>query len=96
MQRKLIAWLGLYVCVSISGCAMCNNCYDDAYNAYGGAIERQDRFHGRVGSILSDPGMRMPESGADPDAATDADLYPPALLEGPETDQPVSNDPFDK
>ena len=91
MQRKLVAWLGLCMFVSISGCAMCNNCYDDAYNAYGGAIERQDRFHGRVGSVLSDPGMRV-ENGNGPDAATDADLYPPALLEGPDSEEPSADD----
>jgi hypothetical protein len=93
MQRKLMAWLGLCVFVSISGCAMCNNCYDDAYNAYGGAIERQDRFHGRVGSILSDPGMRVSDSSEGPDAATDADLYPPALLEGPESEESSMEEP---
>jgi hypothetical protein len=86
MKRKLGSLLGLCVFVTVSGCAMCDNCYDDAYNAYGGALERQDRFHGRVGSVLSDPLMQAAEPGGLSDQPTEADLYPPGLLEGPVLD----------
>ncbi|MHB8973465.1 MAG: hypothetical protein ACYC3X_09670 [Pirellulaceae bacterium] len=86
MKRKLGSLLGLCVFVSVGGCAMCNNDYDDAYNAYGGGLERQDRYHGRVGSVLSDPMIQAVEPGALSDTPTEADLYPPGLLEGPVLD----------
>ncbi|MCU0959091.1 MAG: hypothetical protein MUF48_03215 [Pirellulaceae bacterium] len=73
-------WLYLLSClcltVALSGCAMCDNAWDDAYNAYGGAVERQDRFDGRVGSVLSDPQMQVIAPGGRSDEPTAADLYP--------------------
>ena len=61
MNRKLRFLLCLGVVAVLNGCAMCDNGWDDAYNGYGGAVERQDRFHGRVGSILSDPTLQVSE-----------------------------------
>ena len=37
------------------GCRICSDCEDIAYPAYGGAWERTQRNHGRVGSVF-DPG----------------------------------------
>lgn len=42
-------------CLMQTGCAMCCGTYDEAYNGYGGLYEREDLFHGRVGSPFSDP-----------------------------------------
>ncbi len=67
--------LGLCLAGSVSGCTMCHTPFDDTYAAYGGVRERQDRMHGRVGSILSDPAMQMAEPGAMNDTATEEDLY---------------------
>lgn len=86
MNRKLRFLLCLGVVAVLNGCAMCDNGWDDAYNGYGGAVERQDRFHGRVGSILSDPTLQMSEPAPMSDAAAEADLYPEGLLEGPAND----------
>jgi hypothetical protein len=84
MKRKLRFLFCLCVVAVLSGCAMCNNCWDDAYNTYGGALDRQDRFHGRVGSVLSDPTLQMAEPGETSEAPTEADLYPDGLTaEGP-------------
>ncbi len=54
---------------------MCYTPYDDDYNAFGGIVERQDRLHGRVGSILSDPSVQYIDSDTTGDSATEADLY---------------------
>jgi hypothetical protein len=76
MNRWLYLLSGLWLAVALSGCAMCDNAWDDAYNAYGGTVERQDRFHGRVGSVLSDPQMQAMAPGGMSDEPTAADLYP--------------------
>lgn len=76
MNRCLNLLFGLSLIIALSGCAMCDNAWDDAYNAYGGTLERQDRFQGRVGSVLSDPQMQVIAPGGMSDAPTAADLYP--------------------
>jgi hypothetical protein len=86
MKRQLRILLCFCVVAVLSGCAMSDNCWDDAYNTYGGAFERQDRFHGRVGSVLSDPMMQAVEPGGMRDTPTQADLYPDGLGEGPSLD----------
>lgn len=78
MNRWRYLLSGLCLMAALSGCAMCDNTWDDAYNAYGGALDRQDRFHGRVGSVLSDPQMQMLPPGGLSDEPTAADLYPDA------------------
>ena len=83
MKRKVRLVIYLCVVALLSGCAMCDNCWDDAYNTYGGAMDRQDRFHGRVGSVLSDPTLQMAEPGGMSEEPTEADLYPEGLSEGP-------------
>lgn len=61
---------------------MCDNSFDDAYNAYGGIAPRHDQFHGRVGSILSDPAVQyLPPDHRDT-APTEADLYHAELQSG--------------
>ncbi len=67
--------LCLGLAISATGCAMCHTEFDDAYSAYGGIRDRQDRFHGRVGSILSDPAMQYAEPGGMSDTPTEEDLY---------------------
>lgn len=86
MKRKFRLLLCLCVVALLSGCAMCNNCWDDAYNTYGGALDRQDRFHGRVGSMLSDPMMQVVDSNEMSNAPAEADLYPEGLTDGPSLD----------
>ena len=81
MKRLLGTLMCLCLATASTGCAMCFTPYDDHYNAFGGIADRQDRVHGRAGSILSDPGVQyIQEEGVD--AATEADLY------HLETDQP--------
>ncbi len=84
MKRLLPTLLSLGLIVSASGCAMCYTPYDDTYSAYGGIRERQDRVHGRVGSILSDPAMQFTEPGGMGESATEADLYYGELEQVPE------------
>jgi hypothetical protein len=81
MKRLFRFFVCLGVIAALSGCAMSDNCWDDAYSAYGGAVERQDRFHGRVGSVLSDPAMQMTEPGALSNGPTESDLYPEGLID---------------
>ncbi len=83
MKRKLRLLLCLCIVALLSGCAMCSNCWDDAYNAYGGAMDRQDRFRGRVGSVLSDPMTQVEIQDAADQSPTEADLYPEEYLDGP-------------
>ena len=56
-------------------CAMCDNSFDDTYNAYGGAVPRHDLRNGRVGSILSDPGFQNLGPDSADTHSTEADLY---------------------
>jgi hypothetical protein len=74
LKRLLAPLLCVCLAVASSGCAMCYTPYDDHYNAFGGVAERQDRVHGRVGSILSDPSFQYSDGGMG-EAATEADLY---------------------
>jgi hypothetical protein len=74
-KRLRSTLLCLALAVSAAGCAMCHTEFDDTYAAYGGIRERQDRMHGRVGSILSDPAMQMAEPGGMSDTPTEEDLY---------------------
>jgi hypothetical protein len=42
------------VLLASMGCTMCPQPHEDyAYGAYGGILERADRFHGRVGSAFA-------------------------------------------
>jgi hypothetical protein len=90
MKRKLRFLLCLGIVAVLSGCAMCENCWDDAYNAYGGALDRQDRFHGRVGSVLSDPMTQVEVQDATGKTPTEADLYPPGLTAGPALEEAIN------
>ncbi len=54
-MRCVLAFWGCLTLLTTMGCAMCASPYDRSYAAYGGRIQRTDRVHGRVGSIL-DPG----------------------------------------
>ncbi len=42
----------LVLAVCLSGCAVCQNCDERTYSAYGGKWQRTDRGHGRVGSLF--------------------------------------------
>lgn len=75
VKRLVAALLSCCLAISATGCAMCYTPYDDAYSAYGGVRERQDLFHGRVGSVLSDPAMQYAEPGGMSDQPTERDLY---------------------
>ena len=86
MSRLVSLLFGLCAAAALGGCAMCDNTWDDAYNAYGGVLDRQQRFQGRVGSVLSDPQMQMLPPGGLSDEPTAADLYPEALLENTQGD----------
>ena len=75
-----------------SGCAICQNCDDESYAAYGGAWERNDRCNGRVGSAFTpEAGTRVlpPEvvwqaaQGRDAAAWAHAWLHGEALPAGP-------------
>jgi hypothetical protein len=47
------------------GCALCTNCGDDDYSAYGGRWERDIANEGRVGSVFATAGYRVE---SDPEA----------------------------
>lgn len=51
----------LVLLFGLSGCAMCSNELDGYYAAYGGKHARENRLHGRVGSII-DPASETTES----------------------------------
>ena len=58
-----------------TGCSMCCGPHDYDCPDFGGKRQRQDRQHGRVGSILSDP--LAPRAGG---ASADSNLLPPPPL----------------
>lgn len=51
-MRCALAVVGCLALLATTGCSMCASPYDCSYAAYGGRIQRVDRVHGRVGSIL--------------------------------------------
>jgi hypothetical protein len=53
---RLIGVVGLLIAACSSGCSLCCTPYDDAYPAYGGKWQREDRYHGRVGSAFEPAG----------------------------------------
>ena len=59
-----------------SGCALCTNCEDENYSAYGGRWEREMVNHGRVGSAF-EPAGHLVDGGdfivGQPTPAVDAD-----------------------
>ena len=69
-MRSALAFWGCCTLLATMGCAMCANPHDCSYAAYGGRIQRVDRVHGRVGSILD------PDAG-DYSAAADASMLVP-------------------
>jgi hypothetical protein len=74
---------------SCLGCAMCQAPDDFAYSAYGGRVQREDMYHGRVGSILGPPAgyVVVPHEQQGPTPAAPAPAQeegaPPAHEEGP-------------
>ena len=56
MLRKLSACLLLSLVASASGCAICCSPFDEAYSGYGGRWQRDDMYHGRVGSAFAPAG----------------------------------------
>jgi hypothetical protein len=72
LGRSLLVGLAIATC---GGCALCDNSFDDAYNAYGGLVPRHDLGHGRVGSVLSDPAFQYLGPDSADTHSTEADLY---------------------
>ena len=65
---------------STSGCLMCCNPMYDAYPAYGGAMQRTDRFHGRVGSAIEPAGVSVVGRGEAPDFIWERNTAPGGQL----------------
>jgi hypothetical protein len=64
--NRIVAAVFGSVLLASMGCTMCPQAPDDyAYAAYGGILDRADRFHGRVGSAFAPaegaPGPMMAE-----------------------------------
>ena len=75
MKNQIAFLIAALFCFLSTGCSMCCGPYDYDYPDFGGKHQRQDRQHGRVGSILSDP--LAPRAGG---ASADSNLLPaPAL-----------------
>jgi hypothetical protein len=49
----------LLIPILFSGCALCTNCEDENYSAFGGRWERDVANHGRVGSAFEEAGHRI-------------------------------------
>ena len=83
-MRCALVVVGGLALLATMGCAMCANPYDCSYAAYGGRIQRANRAHGRVGSILdpsagqlgaADTCMLMPATEDE-----QASVEPPAVV----------------
>lgn len=73
---RTLSLLGLGAVVLFSGCAICASPDDEAYAAYGGVSEREDRCCGRVGSLLTGAGAPLGR------------LSPPVAVPGQQPDAP--------
>ena len=94
MKNQIAFIIAALFCFLSTGCSMCCGPYDYDYPDFGGKHQRQDRQHGRVGSILSDP--LAPRAGG---ASADSNLLPPPTLRSSEPrdldDEPDGDDDFD-
>ena len=79
MKNQIAFLIAALFCFLSTGCSMCCGPYDYDYPNFGGKHQRQDRQHGRVGSILSDP--LAPRVGGAP---ADSNLLPPPPLRSSE------------
>ena len=83
MKNQIPLAIAALVCF-LTGCSICCGPHDYDYPDFGGKHQRQDRRHGRVGSILSDP--LAPRAGG---ASADSNLLAPPPLKSLE---PVEED----
>jgi len=59
MLRMSLALLGTGILAISSGCSLCCAPFDSAFGAYGGVIEREDIYQGRVGSVFEPAGAQV-------------------------------------
>lgn len=106
MKPTLHIAIAVVVAAHAAGCRLCADCDEFAYPTYGGAWQRLDREHGRVGSVFAPAGARSAELvERDQPPAHDelereqGDLYPPLNQEpfefenGGESSQDSAPDP---
>lgn len=87
-MKNLISFvIAALICFSSTGCSICCGPFDYDYPDFGGKHERQDRRHGRVGSIFSDP--LAPRAGG---ASADSNLQAPPPLTSLEPREPDDSD----
>ena len=61
-RQTAFHWLLAMIVLPMTGCAMCAGPFDAQYSAEGGAWERHDASHGRVGSAFSNAGAPRGET----------------------------------
>ena len=59
MLRLSLALAAACMLSASLGCTLCCAPFDTAFGAYGGAIERHDQYHGRVGSVFDPAGAQI-------------------------------------
>ena len=87
MKNLILFVIAALICFSFTGCSICCGPFDYDYPDFGGKHERQDRRHGRVGSIFSDP--LAPRAGG---ASADSNLQAPPPLTSQEPQEPDDSD----
>ena len=87
MKNLILFVIAALICSSFTGCSICCGPFDYDYPDFGGKHERQDRRHGRVGSIFSDP--LAPRAGG---ASADSNLQAPPPLTSLEPQEPDDSD----
>ena len=87
MKNLILFVIAALICFSFTGCSICCGPFDYDYPDFGGKHERQDRRHGRVGSIFSDP--LAPRAGG---ASADSNLQAPPPLTSLEPQEPDDSD----
>lgn len=83
-RRSCGLLLLMMLALSSVGCSICCTPHYDMFPAYGGAWERTNRTHGRVGSVFEPAGARMV---AAPQDYEDVEETPPAATETEGTDE---------
>ena len=103
-MSQILSLFGLVLVLVSSGCALCSDCEDSTYAAYGGRWQRHDRVHGRVGSVLHPAGGRVelpveavsPEGDAPEDDTPEYDRPEGSLPGQMETAEPIDPWPLDQ
>ena len=96
-MKRLMSLLAICLISTNVGCALCSNCDDYSYGAFGGLWERTDPVNGRVGSAFTPVGFSTlelePAQTGQPEAEADLPETRDSRSEAPAPSSILEDDP---